>query len=1367
MNLTLWVWGRYGLAVSALILLGVPAVAAPSAIKITQGVSQQSGGNPAAAAAERALKEGDQLYQEGTAQSLRKALSKYEEAVKLYREAGDRSGQASTLRNIGAVYNDLGEEQKAQEYYAAALGIMLGGQVVVTTSPIKITQGVSQPQPENRTATAAKKLSDEAYQLYQEGTVEALKQALAKLEEALKLFRAVGDRRGEAVTLNKIGQVYSALGEKQKALDYYSQSLPLSRAVGDRRVENGILNNIGQVYSALGEKQKALEYYNQSLPLTRATGDLRGEAVTLSSIGLVYSDLGENQKALEYYSQSLPLFRAVGDRKQEAFTLTNIGLLYSELGENQKALEYYSQSLPVYRAVGDRGREATTLHNIGAVYSELGEFQKALDYYSQSLPLFRTLGDRSREAITLNNIGKIYGDLGEKQKALEYLGQSLPLKRAVSDRTGEAVTLNNIGGVYSDLGEKQKALEYYSQSLPVFRAVGDRRREALTLNSIGLVYSALGEKQKALEYYSQSLPLRRAVGDRTGEAVTLNNIGGVYSDLGEQQKALDYYSQSLPLFRAVGDLRGEASTLNNIGGVYDELGEKQKALEYYSQSLSLSRAVGNRSGEAVTLTSIGRVYSALGEQQKALEHYNQSLPLSRAVGNRTGEAAILNSIGAVYSALGEQQKALEYYSQSLPLSRAVGDRTGEAAILENIGGVYDELGEQQKALEYYSQSLSLSRAVGDRTGEANILTGIGKVYSELGEKQKALEYYSQSLPLRRAVGDRRGEATTLNNIGLVYDELGEQQKALEYYSQSLPLSRAVGDRSGEANTLSNIAYVKGTQGNLTEALTNIEASIKIIESLRTKVASPELRTSYFATVQHYYQFYIDWLMQLHKTQPKSGYDTKAFEASERSRARSLLELLLEANADIRQGVAPELLQRERNLQQQLDALEKQRIELLNRPNHTPAQQEELEQQRQNLLAQYQDIQAQIRATSPRYAALTQPQPLTLAQIQQQILDDQTILLQYSLGEQRSYLWAVTKTSITTYELPKAADIETIAKNFRDAVTAPSSRDNPNQVAIANDAISQIILQPVAAQLGQKRLLIVGDGVLNYLPFAALSLPGKSAENRNPPLIVDHEIVLLPSASTLGILRQNYNDRQPPNRSLAILADPVFSANDERVKNPSSATTQQAVEAANPGLSRSRGDNNGQFKRLNFTRKEAQIIQGLFPANSRTESLDFAASRATATNPNLSQYKIIHFATHGFANSEHPELSGIVMSLVDEKGNALNGFLRLTDIFNLKLAADLVVLSACQTGMGQNIQGEGLVGLTRGFMYAGAQRVVVSLWTVDDEGTATLMSSFYQGMLQKGLTPAAALRAAQLEMWQQEKWKSPYYWAAFTLQGEWR
>jgi CHAT domain-containing protein len=1006
--------------------------------------------------------------------------------------------------------------------------------------------------------------------------------------------------------------------------------------------------------------------------------------------------------------------------------------------------------------------QADQLYQQGTLEALKGAIAK----WEEALNLYREIGDRSGETRTLNHIGKVYSDWGEKQKALDYYNQSLSLSREIGDRQQEALTLHNMGNDYSVLGEKPKALDYYNHSLALSQEIGNRQQEAYNFLSIGMIYAELGEKPKALDYYHYSLSLSQEIGDRRWQALTMIALGNLYSGLGEQQKALDYYSQSLPLSRAIKDRIPEAFALICAGRVYSELGEKQTALNYYNQSLKLFRAMGNREQEARNLNYIGIVYSDLGEQQKALEYFSQSLPISQAVGDRSGQAVILISIGHVYSELGEQPKALEYYSQSLRIFQAIGDRSSSATTLTSIGIVYLELEDKEKALEYFSQSLILKRIVGDRSGEALTLTSMGKVYAELEKPQKALEYFNQSLPLRRIVGDRSGEALTLTNIGKVYANLGEKEKALEYFNQSLPLSQSTRDRSSEALILYSIATVKRDFGNLNEALTNIKAAIEIIEDLRTKIVSPELRTSYFATVQKYYQFYIDLLMQLHKNTPNSSYDRQALEASEHSRARSLIELLKEANANIREGVSPELLQKERSLQQELDHLEQQFTAIINRANPIPEKQTELDRKRQILLAQYEDIQAQIRATSPRYAALTQPQPLTLAEIQQQILDENTNLLQYSLGKERSYLWVVTKTSLTSYELPKADDIEEAARNFRDNFTNHRYRNNLNRLAKTNNIISQMILSPVAAQLGKKRLLIVGDGVLNYLPFTALSLPDNSGKNGNNFLIFDHEIVLLPSASTLAILRQNYNDRQSPNKDLAILADPVFSANDERVKSIYSATTQQTIESANLGLNRSSLDHQLQFKRLKFTRQEAEVIQSLFPINSRSEFLDFDANRTTATNPNLSQYKIIHFATHGLVDSVHPELSGIVMSLVDKNANPLNGFLRLTDIFNLKLSADLVVLSACQTGLGQNIQGEGMVGLTRGFMYAGAKRVVVSLWSVDDQGTAQLMVRFYQGMLQKGLPPAAALRAAQLEMLQQEKWHHPYYWAAFTLQGEW-
>ena len=1048
----------------------------------------------------------------------------------------------------------------------------------------------------------------------------------------------------------------------------------------------------------------------------------------------------------------------------------------------------YEEALQLCRDIGNRSGEAMALNNLGLVYYSLGEKQKALDFFTQALPLLRAVGDRGEEAITLINLGAVYDSVGEKQKALDFYTQALPLLRAVGDRGGEATTLNNIGSVYDSLGEKQKALDLYSQALPLLRAVGDRGGEAATLNNAGLVYDSLGEKQKALDFYTRALPLRRAVGDRRGEAATLNSLGLVYDSLGEKQKALDFYDQALTLGRAAGARREEATTLNNIGLVYDSLGEKQKALDLYSQALPLWRAVGDRSGEARALNNFGLVYDALGEKQKALDFYAQALSLLRAVGDRRTEATTLNNIGAVYDALGEKRKAIDFHTQALSLGRAVGARDVEARALNNLGVAYDALGEWRNALDFYTQALPLLRAVGDRRTEATALNNIGSAYDALGEKQKALDFYAQAAPLRRAVGDRSGEASTLNNIGVVYVSLGERRKALDFFTQALPLGRAVGDRQMEAVTLGNIAYVMRALGNFDESRSHMEAALKIIESLRAEVVSRELRASYFATAQGYYEFYVDLLMEMRKLEPTKSHDATALQASERARARSLIESLTEARADIRRGIDPALLGHERALSQQLNAKAEIRLKLLNGP-HTETQAVAIETEINALTIELQQIQTQIRQTSPRYADLTQPQPLTLAEIQQQVLDADTLLLEYSLGAERGFLWAVTPTAITSYELPKREVIETAARNVYDMLTslkrgAPGATEQrlespqgeaAKRFSTAAMELSRMLLAPAAQQLGKKRLVIVADGALHYLPFGALPDPndlnGKAGDWR--PLIVEHEIVNLPSASTLAALRREFKGRRPAPKTLAILADPVFTTDDDRFKPRKNRTTPMPDEAM-AGLNGERilqqiaqASDRLKIARLPFTRQEAEQLMALTPAGAGMKALDFEASRATATSDQLSQYRYVHFATHGLADSERPELSTILLSLYDEQGRPQDGFLRAHEVYNLNLPAEMVTLSACETGLGKLTRGEGLVSLTRGFMYAGAARVVVSLWSVSDQGTAELMAKFYRRVLVEGERPAAALRAAQVEMWKDKRWEAPYFWAAFTLQGEWR
>jgi CHAT domain-containing protein/Tfp pilus assembly protein PilF len=1018
--------------------------------------------------------------------------------------------------------------------------------------------------------------------------------------------------------------------------------------------------------------------------------------------------------------------------------------------------------------------------------------RKSLAQYEAALQIYKSLGDVSDEAASFNKIGNVYDLISERRKSISAFDQALRLYQALGDRGGEAITLNNMGWVYRQISEMQKARDCFDRALSLSLDAGNRLAESLALRNLGLIYDARGEKQKALSYNDQALRLNRVVGPRLDEAAILNNIATVYNSIGEQQKALAHYHQALQIVRAVRNIRNEAVTLNNIGLVHASLGERHEALNYYNQSLSLRRITGDRRGEAVTLSNIGMEYDSLGEKQKALDHYQRALLIRREERDRGGEAVTLNNLGRLYVSVGEGQKALDYYKQSLTIRREVGDRGGEATTLNNMGRVYIALGEYQMAIEILAQSLAIYREVTSRSGEGVALNGMGLAYWRLGDNQKALEYFDQALRRRREASDARGMATTFRSIGLVRLSMGEREAALEAFDQALRLWRTVGDPAGEARTLAGITSAERDRGNLTEALGKIEAALKIVESLRTKIDEGELRASYLGVTRGYYDLYVDLIMRLHRLDPSKNHAVAAFQISERSRARALIETLAEARAEIRNGIDPALLASERAMQKRLESKTDRLIRLLSGKSaeeQVAAARSEIEA----LEVEYQQIQSRIRATSPRYAALTQPQPLSLAEIQRQALDIDALLLEYALGDERSYLWAVTKTSITSHELPPRKEIEQAASHVRDLLTARNrivrfEAADERQARIARaDAeypkaaavLSRMLLGPVADRLERKRLLIVGDGVLQYVPFAALPKPAPGARP-HAPLVVDHEVVSLPSASALAVLRRELAGRKPAPKTIAALADPVFEQGDERFKlsvasggtgRAVSLQTRTATAALDGELDRSirdlgLGAEGVRLPRLPFTRKEAQAILSLVPADQRFAALDFAANQTIATSDELAQYRYLHFATHGLLNPRNPELSGIVLSLFNEQGAEQDGFLRAHEVFNLNLPAEMVTLSGCQTGLGKDVLGEGVVGLTRGFMYAGAARVLVSLWEVNDHATSELMGRLYRGILGKRrLTPAAALREAQVALWRDKRWREPYYWAGFTLQGE--
>ncbi|HEX8774711.1 MAG TPA: CHAT domain-containing protein [Pyrinomonadaceae bacterium] len=996
---------------------------------------------------------------------------------------------------------------------------------------------------------------------------------------------------------------------------------------------------------------------------------------------------------------------------------------------------------------------------------------------------------------TPEELQKLKKSLAElRAEAIKQYIEIIPYWQSLKDRRGEAMTLYRIGATYYSLPNNlSEAIDYYEQGLRLSTQLDEQdwRLTAGLLNDAGVAYDSQNNLQKALDLLKQAQQLFQAKNDRRGQASAYNNIGHALATMGKMREALENYEKALPLRQAEHDRSAEANILNNIGGIYDSRGEPYPALDYYNQALQIWRGLDNRGKMAAVLNNIGVVNSKLGEWQKSLDSYKEAVSLYKE--NQSGVAATLDNIGVLYVSLGDYATALAKYEEARAL---LSDQQGfKSNVLIHIGQVYFLQGRLDEALKMYQAALALNQNSRQRSAT---LSAIGAVSALQGNPQKALDSYAKALLIQREVLDRRGEALTLEKMGQAYALAGEQQKALESFNQALPLWRAVEDRLGVASTLGDIARIERDRGNLAEFLKLSEEAINIIEQTRSKVTSQQLRTSYFATKQNYYELYIDVQMLLYKRDKLDEHLAAALQMNERARARSLMEILTEADADVPQDVSGELLRRQREAERRLNIKAQAQMKLLNE-KHTDEQAREMAKDIDALIAEYDEIQAQVRAAAPRYAELTQP--LDLKEIQMRLLDDNTLLLEYALGDERSYVWAVSKTSITGYELPKRDEIEDAAREFYKLLTAPqqtteediqqrrvrllqSAAQYPKQAAL----LSRMILGPLVNDLGNKRLLIVGDGALQYLPFAALPVPsapagpdGKTARadavvaaggNGAVPLVVEHEIVGLPSASVLAVLRREVEKRKPAKHAVAVLADPVFDANDSRLglaKKETSLPGGDNFRSAllSPSMKDVVSPRGGSFRPLPLTQEEALAIREAAPPGEVMVATGFEASRDTAMSPKLRQYRIVHFATHGVLNSEHPELSGLVLSLLDKQGHVQDGILRLHDIYNLRLPAELVVLSACETGLGRVVRGEGLVGLTRGFMYAGAPRVVASLWQVDDLATSELMKRFYRHMLKDHMPPATALRWSQVEMLKSGRWHDPFNWAAFVMQGDWK
>ncbi len=962
--------------------------------------------------------------------------------------------------------------------------------------------------------------------------------------------------------------------------------------------------------------------------------------------------------------------------------------------------------------------------------------------------------------------------------AIKLLKEALPLLVDTDRPKLKLKVLFRLAEAEHKLGALQDAAVYFRQESDLAKTLTDKNDAATALYNVAIVYNELHNVQESRKALEEAITLNGGLPADT-RIQMLVNLGSVYRYIGEISKAVDVYNQVLVLIPQLNDPERQGYLFTIAGMFFFNVGELLKARDLYGHALELegTKYLQQRS---YALHQLGVVYMELGQSQKALDTFTElqrlrnSTPYKLTEGppeeEDMAEVYLLANMGSAYASLGETALALDYYQKELDRSNS---RFKDADAFTHLyrGNAYFDLNNEQAALDEYKIAGDLW--ANDKRGTANVLANVAKIIANKGEKQRALkDYLIPAIELEEQAGDAFGKSSSMTSAGAIELDLGQTADASRILNDALKLRTDIGDKKGEIVTRYQLARLERALGRMDAAREQIRAARDSIELLRRSISDRDLRATYFAGFQQVYALEVGLLVDAYTKHPVPEAAEAALSAAESARARSLLDTLAETRLEIQNSVNSDLTQREQRAQDKIaEVLARQARLFRNSPITDPGVQQQkkrIEGEFNAAIEELRNIRSEIRQESKQNktdAVLSQSASLSGKEIKA-MLDDDTLLLEFSLGDELSYLFIVSSKDIIPVLLPKRRVIEDLAVDAYQKLSArnklPASlgyderirREHELDASFAQVAgkLSQVLFEKTAGVLGTKRLLIVKDGALQYIPFSALFEPNAKGGVTADPLLLKHEVVVLPSATSVASLREQVRDRA--RKTLMVLADPVYESIDTRAQE----TVKAGSRGAEPDL---------KFHRLAFSNEEKNQIAKLVDKNEMKSWEGFDVNMSNIISGELSNYRVVHFSMHGIFDFGNPNTSGLVLSLFNQQGKLeKRPILGINDIYNLHLSATLVVLSACETALGREIKGEGLVGLTRGFMYAGAPRVVASLWEVDDPVTAGFMKSFYSKILQDKLSTAEALRAAQKEVWEVHK-KSPYYWAAFELQGDWK
>jgi len=1010
--------------------------------------------------------------------------------------------------------------------------------------------------------------------------------------------------------------------------------------------------------------------------------------------------------------------------KSEADSLYQLADYLKYEKKFQAAILCARDALDRYRALSLRQQEAQTLLILGpALRNDIPD--SSLATLQLALELFQDLGDRKGVGDATYQIGMTCDHQYENDLAREYYEMSLSIRRSLGDRWGECNVLNNLGISCTKLYDYDQALMYHEQALAIRKELGDRRGEGGSLTNIGLVYDRLNQYELSLEYYTQGLAASREVGNRSWEATALGNVGRIHFHLAQFDKALHCATQVLAIRKELEDRPGQGEALIMIGAAYQRISDYDQAKTYYEQSLAMLREFGNRRNEGSVLLNLGQVHERLSDYGLAMQCYNQVLSISREISNRHLEAAAFSSMGRLCRELSYYDRALEYYEQSLEICVELGDRNAEAGDLINIGLVYEDLAEYDLSLQYSQRGYEISVEIGNPLWESNALGLSGWAQVHLSDNVQATLTFERSLNIRQEIGDRYGECSSLIALGEVWDRRQDPELAEEYLRQARQLAESLNNPNVIASAAAALGSHYFQQGQDSLALKYYDEAVGTIETVHGELDVEAHQTGFLSSKIQTYR-------ELAETQLRLGRKKDAFSTLERLRARSLLEILESGRVDFSQKMSDEERLQEKVLITHLEQANSRITELSGKEE---ALLDSLTTERAEIRLELETFEESLYLKYPELLELRgRAEPLELLRAQRIISADEAavyyLLAEHDFPEdtpESIYTFVVTHDDL--HVIQADLDLDDLESRVDRLMASDEYGLFISDETLLASFHEQLIAPILPYIKDKRRLCILPDGKLHYLPFQALI-----DADREKHLVEDFALYSVPSLSTLDWLRRMGTSGR---RGILAFGNPVF---DDSMKEEQEFALR------------------GNLVSLPASKQEALALKKLYQPEARV----FLQREASESNfkQHAGDHGVLHLATHALVNEISPLYSSIALTPDDDD----DGFLEAWEIMRLKLNADIAVLSACETALGKIQEGEGMLGLTRAFFSAGVPSVVASLWKVEDRPTRVLMEYFHQ-QLRDGRRPADALREAQLHLLRETRYVHPRYWAPFILIGD--